>query len=768
MKLHKKIDNREIFYQYLLTYFVVLFIPLFICCIYYIRMISVINADDIKARQTELEHAAVLVDTTIDELSSLSDSLASNVSVNSFKRVSKAFGVPNSYKVYELQKNLPDLHQINQSIFDYYIFFDKSEIIVNRNMAYTYKDFYNLYLHEENFKDYDDWYQYIKNDHVVYGLSPMKSYQYKKETLLNMISYSRPLMYGDNSKIQILLEDTVLKTLMPALTEHSIQYIEDFQDRILYYSTQDEHVSLAPEELSGKVKAVLRKGVNPEKQAIYLNDEKYLIIKHVSEQSGLSYVMLQPEVVVNSRSMYSTIVLLIFIFFALAVGIALSFHMSLKSATPINDILRAISHTVEQGKGQKEVFSTLKTTFVNLVNKNSDLAKVIEEQKPFLRNSFFNRLLYGGFTTEEEITRIADYISLPCKNRVFWIVIFRFYSDVDKVLEDDLKLMNSCLVSLMEVIKNIMPDSLYTSLDDQIVLLMNTEVSSQDDYKKETEQWIQAIKEAMPSDVIENFFVYGGNEVNNLSDIKESYNNAVSMFQCESGKATKGIIWYMEDTLNIPPYPPQDFSVRLIHYVMSGDKEGLHDALEEIIKTYFFENTLPSYLQHMLLNELQTVLFRSIARMGMNEEEYKSYYSKLEENHNSTLINQISTTFNLYRSVCSYMNDKKELQNSAAITTAIASYIDINYGDSNLSLTTLADMFHISEPYLSYIFKQSLGTNFSTYMEGIRIDKAKELLKETSLSVSEIAEHVGYSSANSFCRAFKRVTGSSASEYRKR
>ena len=94
-------------------------------------------------------------------------------------------------------------------------------------------------------------------------------------------------------------------------------------------------------------------------------------------------------------------------------------------------------------------------------------------------------------------------------------------------------------------------------------------------------------------------------------------------------------------------------------------------------------------------------------------------------------------------------------------------YIDARYGDPDLSLALLADQFDISQPYLSSLFKQTHGINLSTYIENIRIEKAKDFLKTTDLTINKISEMVGYGSTNSFCRAFKRVTGISTSEYRK-
>ncbi|WMJ86576.1 helix-turn-helix transcriptional regulator [Anaerocolumna sp. MB42-C2] len=771
-KLFKKSKEHTILYQFMVTYFIVLFIPLFICSGYYVRMISVISHDDVQARKTELKHAAVLVDTMLDEVSYLGDSLATNSGVNSFKRMSTVFDGPNSYEVYELHSLLPDLYAINQSIFDYFIFFDKSETVVNRQIAYTYKDFYDLYLHEESYESYEDWYQHMKEDKVIYGLSPMEAYKYKKKTDLNMIAYTRPMIYGDyngKSRIQILLKDTVLETLMPARADNSIQFIKDFHGKLLYYKAQGEPKEMAFGEVIPAVNTVITQNKNPENQTVLLGKEKYLVIRYASDNSGLEYYMLQPMVAVNSRSMYSIIVLAVFIFAAVTVGIVLSYYMSKKSATPINDIMKEVSQSTKAFKGHQAVFLSLKETFNHLVNTNTDMARMIESQKPFLRNSFFNRLLYGNFTTEEEASIIADNIGLPHKDRVFGILIFRFNTEIDKIVEDDLKLINSCILSLIEVMKAKLPDSLFTNLDsNQVVLMFSIDKKRREYFREETEYKIKKIKEAMPANVSEQFFVYGGNEVESLTELKDSYNNAVYMFQNEKGQIDNTVIWYINNFVNIPSYPPQDFSLKLMHYVMAGDNEGLHDALEDIIKKYFIENNLPVYLQHMLLNELQTVLFRIIRRIGADESEYRTYYNKLEENSNATLLNQITLTLNLYRTVCKGVNDKKKLKDTSALTASIASYIDINYGDKNLSLTSVADIFSISEPYLSSIFKQSLGINFSTYMEGIRIDKAKEFLEKTSLSIGEISDHVGYGSTNSFCRAFKRVTGTSASEYRKK
>lgn len=775
-KKHKRRkDNRQstVLQHYFLTYFTVLFIPLLICSLYYIRMLSLLSEDDSKARESELEHAAVLVDTVLNEFEYLGDSLAANLQVNSFKRTKEVFGYANTYKVYELRKSLPDLYLINQSVFDYFIFFDRSETVINKTIAYTYEDFYNLYLHEKKYGSYEEWYEHIKNDDCSFGLMPMEEYLYKKEQSINMLDYTRPLMMPDgagNGRIHIYLEESVMETLMPAIADNSIQFITDASGRLLYLRNGNPEKPWTAEEmhdfLGGGVKT-------PEtgswQQEVRFMGEKYMMLSYSSGKSGLIYSMLLPQKVINDRMMSSIMILSLFILLGVTVGLLLSYHMSVKSATPINDILNQVSQVTERFEGHQNVFSSLKTTFNYLVSTNSRLADAIESQKPYIRNAFINRLIFGSFIKEEEADKIEEHIGFPCAGRVYGIIIFRFHLISESIREENLQLMSSCVFSLLEVIERELPGSLYTNLgDEQVVLLLNMPEKEKLYFRQNAEQMVLSIKEAMPSNISEKLFAYGGNEVDRLDQIYDSFHNAAYMFNNESGQIENAVIWYREAAGSIPVYPPQDLSVKLTHYVTAGDGDGLHDLLEDIMKKYIIENNLSVYLQHMLLNELQIVLFRILGRVGMEEEEYRKYYTGLEENHNAALITQITTTLNLYKQVCDYVGRQKQLQDSEVVASAIVSYIDTNYGDCCLSLTSVADQFGISEPYLSSIFKQTQGINFSTYVEVIRIDKAKDFLKTTALSVGDIAQLVGYGSVNSFCRAFKRVTGLSASEYRKK
>ncbi len=92
-------------------------------------------------------------------------------------------------------------------------------------------------------------------------------------------------------------------------------------------------------------------------------------------------------------------------------------------------------------------------------------------------------------------------------------------------------------------------------------------------------------------------------------------------------------------------------------------------------------------------------------------------------------------------------------------------YIQNNYMDPNLSLNEICSYLNISTSYFSTIFKEVTGSTFMEALIRIRMDKARELLKNTTLKNYEIAEKVGFSDPHYFGISFKKMTGKTPTEY---
>ncbi|MNV02312.1 HTH-type transcriptional regulator YesS [compost metagenome] len=96
----------------------------------------------------------------------------------------------------------------------------------------------------------------------------------------------------------------------------------------------------------------------------------------------------------------------------------------------------------------------------------------------------------------------------------------------------------------------------------------------------------------------------------------------------------------------------------------------------------------------------------------------------------------------------------------------ILSYIDEHYME-DISLDIIAAHFDLSSGYFSQYFKDRLNINFTTYLNQVRMTKAKQLLEQDSCKIYSIAAQVGYQDVKYFNRVFKKESGMTPEEYRK-
>ena len=101
------------------------------------------------------------------------------------------------------------------------------------------------------------------------------------------------------------------------------------------------------------------------------------------------------------------------------------------------------------------------------------------------------------------------------------------------------------------------------------------------------------------------------------------------------------------------------------------------------------------------------------------------------------------------------------------IFSDITAYIIENVSNPDFSVSALSEKFGISEVHLRRILKSAVGTSPIRYVNSLRLEKAKTLLSESSLKVSDIAIESGFTDSFYFSRLFKKETGLSPASFRK-
>jgi two-component system response regulator YesN len=106
-------------------------------------------------------------------------------------------------------------------------------------------------------------------------------------------------------------------------------------------------------------------------------------------------------------------------------------------------------------------------------------------------------------------------------------------------------------------------------------------------------------------------------------------------------------------------------------------------------------------------------------------------------------------------------------QRSKGIIERIKKVIHERCSD-NITIQSLSEEFYLTPNYISMLFKKENGESFKEYLTRIRMEKAKLLMKDTSLKLYEIAVSAGYTDPDYFTKVFKKYTGATPAEYREK
>ena len=199
-------------------------------------------------------------------------------------------------------------------------------------------------------------------------------------------------------------------------------------------------------------------------------------------------------------------------------------------------------------------------------------------------------------------------------------------------------------------------------------------------------------------------------------------------------------------------------------------------ALEEMEKkkpdVLFSDIRMPGYNGLELLEEMQKrgILAKVVFISGYAEFEYAQ---KAVELHAYDYLLKPVKQENLNR-VLGRIHEEldgdterdEEEEVSLTVMQQIISEIQERYTE-NITLTELAETYKISTGHLSNLIKRELKLQFSEYIAARRIQRAKELLADDTLSIEQIAGMVGYKDYFYFTKVFKKVAGVSPSKYRK-
>ncbi len=201
-------------------------------------------------------------------------------------------------------------------------------------------------------------------------------------------------------------------------------------------------------------------------------------------------------------------------------------------------------------------------------------------------------------------------------------------------------------------------------------------------------------------------------------------------------------------------------------YIRTGDKAGAQKLLNELL-AYIYSyagNNIPNIKSR--IQELLVLMGRAAIDGGADVDEILSlcqrYASEVNTLEGIEALNRWIAA--ILHKFINFAFDFRNIKHQNVIFKTNA-YIK-DHLTEKISLDLVADQVYLSKSYFCRVIKEELGCTFTEYVNRIRVDRSKTLLRSTTMSIAEIACAVGFDDQSYYTRVFKKQTGIAPGKYR--
>lgn len=760
MKNWFKINFKNTVTRFMVSYSIVLLLPLVLCMIGYQISFNIVEEGIKDTNLAMINQGRDIIDNELLAINSIVMQISTNSKVNSLTETSNRAKFGFYQDVRESIKLLSNLtlHSTVSVIDRIYIYLRDTDYIITPETLYR-SDFYNEYILNDTKSLFEDWKEGLFNE-----------FNYGKYIINNSeIDYiqSIPFSYNADPKgvVVVTVKKDKLTRFFSGLAERtdkgSFMYVQDKNGDIITSLSKDG-------ALPGYVDFT---GIS-DKEGFFkqkVGNQNMIVVHTISNVNQWKYVLVMPEKVVMSELVAFQRTILIIFFIALSIGIIISYYMAYRNWRPLNGIVQQLKEfIVEDGNRVGDTFEKLGGAVSTLLINNQTLASEIEKQQPLVQAAFLQKLIKGEFTNSNEIEIISESAGIDISFNKLLVLTFRIFvhNDRDIIDRETLKELNIARIVTKEALKKNIGEEIYFYDIDHFTSAAIVGIDKLVHIKSEVETILDnTTLDIFREHGIKPFFGIS-NKCTNVLGIWRSYEESKTALNVVVKKQDTNFMWYNNvHQVGTKYYYPLDFEQRLIKHAKAGEFENIKNLLDILYVENFEKRKLENPTIDKLYNEVISTIVK-LTQPNTDPELIDRLNTFIGQSDKEIIIKFFEAITTAYSEISSSYNQDKTSRHLQMINS-IKEYIKSIYNDPELCLSMVASEFNISEGYLSFFFKEQTGINFTDYVENLRINKACELLKDNTLTISEIGDMVGYNSVQSFRRAFKRIQGVSPSVMRK-
>ena len=437
--------------------------------------------------------------------------------------------------------------------------------------------------------------------------------------------------------------------------------------------------------------------------------------------------------------------------------VAMAFVFSRFNYEPLQKLLTKVSGG-DVTRDENE-YTVLEKRVNDIVSEKEETMTVLDKLRPLARQKALEAILSGSEDTDELAESACGLLQF--RYTLFNVIAveapFSQLGSAAETVDQVSELAMQVLVDHLETQE--VWTGLYYEDRDRYRILTNFERPEQ----------LQAWLELLSSTCRQYFQQYGlservflavGQTVSGAEQIYRASEQAGTalLFARLNGRTQPALYSDIAPQINHDFYYPLSEENLLSRAIINCDAERTKEILDSIMENNRSYEHLSPRSAWLLYVGLYSTVLRSAQSVGVSSSAplLKTDYVALEE-----IRNQISLMID---EVCSQIRSLRhgDLGQEEA---EILEYVDQHLYDPNLSLSSIAELFHKSPTYISTLFKEQRGINYNSYVNEARIGRAIELLEKEHLSVNTVYPMVGYISASTFRRNFNKYAQRNPSEF---
>ncbi|GHH97826.1 AraC family transcriptional regulator [Neobacillus kokaensis] len=757
-----RLEKINIFRKFLLSYILILVIPLLASVIVY--KVSIHKLKDYATENSKnlLNQTKDIIDQKNEEIEKFVFQMSLNPDINQLMYRKSKNDINFGYEAYKVRNSLQPYLYTNKLFSNFYIYFNQIDTIVSPKSSYVRtKDFYNTHVYEG--LGYDEWKKTIHQTYLSRYFMPATMVKIGKGTK-PIITYVQSLPFSEKgnpkANIVVMINGAEITSMLHRI---SSQYdgaafiVNEKGDFIIGDNINDKMIMF--DKSNGKIK-------------LKNHDKKFMYIETKSNNNKWTYVAVLSKKKLSADISFMQTISIVIAIITIIVGLLMALLFSYKNCIPLNRLLGMMKIT--DARKVTNPYDFIHSNVEDIIAKNDTLKEQLQNQLPIMQDSVLRKLAIGELTSTKEAQALIEQANMPLKGHYGYVGIVQIIHLLNELDKDMLDEMNVAQIYIQNELTDIfLGDVLHSNIEkDQVLFLLSFEKQISPQETKNVEETLNLLINQLEKKYSLKVNIGLGSQFEQVLDIHQSFEEAKGSLPFIQAIHHKGSLYrfkqkYKEDTVDY--YYPVELELRLINAVKSGEINEVKEIFDKVLIENIENRALSYQTGKQLFASLKgTVIRIYLKNTQLNPVLVQKIRNRLEE------LYSIKGSFgeNLKRIKEILIEVSQSIYESKAVGRhqvihRIKEWIKKNYQDPDLSLYKIADAVGLPEKMLPSIFKEHVGVNISDFIEDVRISFAKSKLIHSQDSIEEIALLSGYNSAHSFRRAFKRNTGSSPSEFRK-